>query len=205
MKGIKWESEEAIEFNDALYEKINYLAIKASMNLAKEKGRYPLFEGSEWQSGTFFTRRGYDSPQWNNLAMEVAKNGMRNGYLLAIAPTGSTSIIAGSTASIDPVYELVSYEEKTTYKIANPAPDLSSQTVWYYKNAFHLDQQWSIKQAAARQRHVDQGQSFNFYVRPDIPTKDFLNSHFEAWRSGMKTTYYVRSRAVEVAECEACM
>jgi len=204
-KEIKWESEEAIQYNDRLYEKINYLAIRASMELAREKGAYPLFEGSEWENGNFFTQRSYDSSEWKQLAADVAENGLRNGYLFAVAPTGSTSIIAGSTPSIDPVYELISYEEKTTYKVANPAPDLSPQTIWYYKTAFHIDSHWSIRQAAARQRHIDQGQSFNFYVRPDIHAKEFLNLHMEAWKNGLKTTYYVRSRAVEMDECEACM
>ncbi|MED4728228.1 ribonucleoside-diphosphate reductase subunit alpha [Aneurinibacillus migulanus] len=204
-KGIKWESEEAVAYNGSLYERINYLAIQASMELAKEKGAYPLFAGSEWESGVFFTQREYDTEEWKQLAADVAENGMRNGYLFAIAPTGSTSIIAGSTASIDPVYELISYEEKTTYKIANPAPDLSPQTIWHYKTAFHIDPHWSIRQAAVRQRHIDQGQSFNFYVRPDIHARDFLQLHISAWKNGLKTTYYVRSRAVEMDECESCM
>ncbi|GED17035.1 ribonucleoside-diphosphate reductase subunit alpha [Aneurinibacillus migulanus] len=204
-KGIKWESEEAVAYNGSLYERINYLAIQASMELAKEKGAYPLFAGSEWESGVFFTQREYDTEEWKQLAADVAENGMRNGYLFAIAPTGSTSIIAGSTASIDPVYELISYEEKTTYKIANPAPDLSPQTIWHYKTAFHIDPHWSIQQAAVRQRHIDQGQSFNFYVRPDIHARDFLQLHISAWKNGLKTTYYVRSRAVEMDECESCM
>lgn len=204
-KGIKWESEEAVAYNGSLYERINYLAIQASMELAKEKEAYPLFAGSEWESGVFFTQREYDTEEWKQLAADVAENGMRNGYLFAIAPTGSTSIIAGSTASIDPVYELISYEEKTTYKIANPAPDLSPQTIWHYKTAFHIDPHWSIRQAAVRQRHIDQGQSFNFYVRPDIHARDFLQLHISAWKNGLKTTYYVRSRAVEMDECESCM
>lgn len=201
---IRWESEEAVRFNDRLFERINYLVIRASLELAKEKGAYPLFSGSEWENGEYFVRRRYDSPEWKELAKEVAVCGIRNGYLMAIAPTGSTSLIAGSTASVDPVFEPVAYEEKTTYKIANPAPDLSSRTLWYYKGAYHLDQHWSIKQAAARQRHLDQGQSINLYVRPDIHARDLLRLHMEAWKQGLKTTYYIRSRAIEIHQCEAC-
>ncbi|MFT9846726.1 ribonucleoside-diphosphate reductase subunit alpha [Aneurinibacillus sp. REN35] len=205
LEGIKWESEEAVQYNDRLYERINFLTIRASLELAKEKGAYSLFADSEWESGDFFARREYCTEEWRQLAAEVKQHGLRNGYLFAVAPTGSTSIIAGSTASIDPVYDLISYEEKTTYKIANPAPDLSPQTIWHYKSAFHIDPHFSIRQAAVRQRHIDQGQSFNFYVRPDIHARDFLALHLEAWRHGLKTTYYVRSRAVELDECEACM
>lgn len=95
---------------------------------------------------------------------------------------------------------LLSYEEKTTYKIANPAPDLSEKTSPYYQTAFQVDQHASINMAAARQRHVDQGQSFNFYVRPDIKATEFLELHLHAWRAGMKSTYYVRSRALTIEE-----
>lgn len=214
LEGIRWESDEAVAYNDALYEKINYLLIKSSMELAKEKGRYPKFAGSDWENGKYFSFRGYTdgsregkfvtTEQWKELAELVRENGVRNAWMFAIAPNGSTSIIAGSTASIDPLYELLSYEEKTTYKIANPAPDLSEKTIWYYKTAFLVDQHASINMAAARQRHVDQGQSFNFYVRPDIKASEFLDLHLHAWKAGLKSTYYVRSRALTIEECESC-
>ncbi|WP_339181582.1 ribonucleoside-diphosphate reductase subunit alpha [Paenibacillus sp. FSL H8-0317] len=210
LEGIHWESDEAVAYNDNLYEKINYLLVKSSMELSKEKGHYPKFKGSDWESGHYFDQREYTSgervgefvttEQWKELQAEVRQNGVRNAWLFAIAPNGSTSIIAGSTASIDPLYELLSYEEKTTYKIANPAPDLSEKTSPYYQTAFQVDQHASINMAAARQRHVDQGQSFNFYVRPDIKATEFLELHLHAWRAGMKSTYYVRSRALTIEE-----
>ncbi|WP_068782855.1 ribonucleoside-diphosphate reductase subunit alpha [Paenibacillus phocaensis] len=214
LEGIRWESKEAVAYNDALYEKINYLLVKSSMELAKEKGKYPKFAGSDWETGHYFEARNYTdgtregkyvtTEQWRELQKEVRENGVRNAWMFAIAPNGSTSIIAGSTASIDPLYELLSYEEKTTYKIANPAPDLSEKTIWYYKTAFLIDQHWSIDMAGARQRHVDQGQSFNLYVRPDIKATEFLELHLHAWKAGLKSTYYVRSRALTIEECESC-
>ncbi|WP_091011806.1 ribonucleoside-diphosphate reductase subunit alpha [Paenibacillus amylolyticus] len=208
LKGIHWGSDEAVTYNDNLYEKINYLLVKSSMELSKEKGHYPKFKGSDWDTGEYFVKRDYVSgeqegkyittEQWKELQAEVQQNGVRNAWMFAIAPNGSTSIIAGSTASIDPLYELISYEEKTTYKIANPAPDLSEKTSPYYQTAFTVDQHASVNMASARQRHVDQGQSFNFYVRPDIKATDFLELHLHAWRAGMKSTYYVRSRALTI-------
>lgn len=214
LEGIRWESEEAVQYNDALYEKINYLLIRSSMELAIEKGRYSKFTGSDWDTGHYFTSRGYvdgsregkfvTTEQWKELMGQVHENGVRNAWMFAIAPNGSTSIIAGSTASIDPLYELLSYEEKTTYKVANPAPDLSEKTIWYYKTAFMIDQHWSINMASARQRHIDQAQSFNLYVRPDIKATEFLDLHLHAWKAGIKTTYYVRSRALTIEECESC-
>ncbi|AKM18220.1 Ribonucleoside-diphosphate reductase subunit alpha [Geobacillus sp. 12AMOR1] len=207
LKGIRWESEEAVRYADELYETIAYLAIQASMELAKEKGSYPAFPGSDWQTGAYFERRGYESHgelDWDRLKQDVARYGMRNGYVMAVAPNASTSIIAGSTASIDPIFLKVYAEEKKDYKIPVTVPDLNEQTTWYYKSAYHIDQRWSIKQNAARQRHVDQAISFNFYVMNTIKAKELLDLHLTAWKSGLKTTYYVRSTSGTIDECDSC-
>ncbi|AMQ19929.1 ribonucleoside-diphosphate reductase subunit alpha [Geobacillus sp. JS12] len=207
LKGIRWESEEAVRYADELYETIAYLAIQASMELAKEKGSYPAFPGSDWQTGAYFERRGYESHgelDWDRLKQDVARYGMRNGYIMAIAPNASTSIIAGSTASIDPIFLKVYAEEKKDYKIPVTVPDLNEQTTWYYKSAYHIDQRWSIKQNAARQRHIDQAISFNFYVMNTIKAKELLDLHLTAWKSGLKTTYYVRSTSGTIDECDSC-
>ncbi|AMX84302.1 ribonucleotide-diphosphate reductase subunit alpha [Geobacillus subterraneus] len=207
LKGIRWESDEAVRYADELYETIAYLAIQASMELAKEKGSYPAFPGSDWQTGAYFERRGYESHgelDWDRLKQDVARYGMRNGYIMAIAPNTSTSIIAGSTASIDPIFLKVYAEEKKDYKIPVTVPDLNEQTTWYYKSAYHIDQRWSIKQNAARQRHIDQAISFNFYVMNTIKAKELLDLHLTAWKSGLKTTYYVRSTSGTIDECDSC-
>lgn len=206
LKGIHWESEEAVQFADKLYEDIAYYAIKSSMELAEEKGAYSQFSGSEWETGRYFTRKGYSSERWVNLQQNVAQNGIRNGWLMAIAPNSSTAKIGGSTDGIDPIYSVEYAEEKKNFKFKVTAPDLDHITYNYYRRVRHeLDQVWSIKQNAARQRHVDQGISFNLYVRHDIKAKDLLHLHLEAWKNGLKTTYYVRSTSqAEIEECEAC-
>ncbi|MBT2642725.1 ribonucleoside-diphosphate reductase subunit alpha [Bacillus sp. ISL-41] len=205
LKGIKWESEEAVEYCDSLYETIAYLTISASLELAKEKGVYPYFQGSDWSTGQFFEKRQYVGERWGKLAEEVKQYGIRNGYLMAVAPNSSTSILAGSTASIDPIFRLEYSEEKKDYKIPVTAPDLSAETMWFYKTAYNLDQHWSIRQNARRQRHIDQSISFNFYVTNTIKAKALLELHMDAWKSGLKTTYYVRSTSSsEFDECESC-
>ena len=205
LQNIQWESNEAVDYADKLYEKIAYLTIKASMKLAAEKGSYPLYEGSEWQSGVYFENKNYDSKEWRELRIEVATNGMRNGYLMAIAPNSSTSIIAGSTASIDPVFKPFYHEEKKDYKLPVVAPDLNHNTYDVYRrSAYIVDQRWSIKQNAARQRHIDQAISFNIYVPNSIRASVLLELHLQAWKSGMKTTYYTRSTATDIEECEWC-
>ena len=205
LKNIQWESDEAVDYADELYEKIAYLTISASMELSKEKGAYPLFEGSDWQTGDYFENKGYDSKEWRELRVEVATNGMRNGYLMAVAPNSSTSVIAGSTASIDPIFKPFFHEEKKDYKLPTVAPDLDHNTYDIYRrSAYIVDQRWSVKQNAARQRHIDQAISFNIYVPNTIRASVLLDLHVQAWKSGMKTTYYTRSSATDIAECEWC-
>ena len=205
LKNIQWESDQAVEFADELYEKIAFLTISASMALSKEKGAYPLFEGSDWQTGDYFENKGYDSKEWRELQIEVASNGMRNGYLMAVAPNSSTSVIAGSTASIDPIFKPFFHEEKKDYKLPTVAPDLNHNTYDIYRrSAYIVDQRWSVKQNAARQRHIDQAISFNIYVPNTIRASVLLDLHVQAWKSGMKTSYYTRSSATDIVECEWC-
>ncbi|UCZ55143.1 ribonucleoside-diphosphate reductase subunit alpha [Bacillus shivajii] len=204
LKQIKWESNEAISYADKLYEDIAYYTVKASAKLAKEKGAYSVFEGSDWHKGTYFQGERYDTSRWQELKEYVKQAGLRNGYLMAVAPNASTSIIAGSTASIDPIFNKEYAEEKKNYKIPVTAPDLSSETTWYYKPAHLIDQLWSIKQNAARQKHIDQAVSFNLYVEHTIKAKDLLNLHLTAWQEGLKTTYYVRSTSSDLEDCESC-
>ncbi|ASN07148.1 ribonucleoside-diphosphate reductase subunit alpha [Virgibacillus necropolis] len=209
LKRMKWESEESIEFADSLYEKIAYLTIQASMDLAKEKEPYPLFSGSEWDTGKYFERKGYlnqaeSNFDWNKLQEDVQENGIRNSYLMAVAPNSSTSLIAGSSASIDPIFRKFYSEEKKDFKIPVTAPDLSAETTWYYKSAYMIDQKWSVAQNAARQKHIDQGISFNIYVPNGVQARELLEIHLLAWQSGFKTTYYLRSTSSDIEECESC-
>ena len=204
-KGIHWDDPAAEAFSDTLYERINSLAIQASMALAKEKGTYPAFAGSDWHSGAYFRERGYNDARWLDLAAQVAVNGLRNGWLLAVAPNMSTAQIAGSTASIDPIYSAFYYEEKKDYRRPVAAPGLSLDTWPYYeKGAYKVDQFASVRQNARRQRHVDQAISFNLYVPSTIRASTLLELHMSAWREGIKTTYYVRSNDIDIAECEWC-
>ncbi|WP_010531458.1 ribonucleoside-diphosphate reductase subunit alpha [Lentibacillus jeotgali] len=204
-ENIGWESEEAVDYADELYEQIAYLTIKTSMELSREKGSYPAFAGSKWQTGQYFCDKGYTGEKWDDLKRDVMEQGIRNGYLMAVAPNSSTSMIAYSTASIDPVFKPFYFEEKKDFKIAVTAPELDHNTYGIYRrSAYILDQRWSVRQNAARQKHIDQSISFNFYVPNTIKASVLLDLHLQAWKEGLKTTYYVRSTANDVEECEWC-
>lgn len=205
LKNIEWETEEAVTYADELYEKIAYYTIKASANLAREKGAYPYFEGSKWSTGEYFEQKGYSDEKWQDLKEEIRQSGIRNSYLMAVAPNSSTSMIAGSTASIDPVFKPFYSEEKKDFRIPVTAPDLDHNTYHIYRrSAYILDQRWSVKQNAARQKHIDQSISFNLYVPNTIRASILLDLHLQAWSSGLKTTYYVRSTSSDIEECEWC-
>ena len=202
--GMSFESEEHLQFVDELYEKINYMTLEASCDLAQEKGSYAYFQGSDFQNGQYFKKRHYTHQKWQELQSKIANNGLRNGYLLAIAPTSSTSIIAGTTAAVDPIMKKFFLEEKKGSMITRVAPDLDMKTFWLYKNAHYIDQTWIVKAAGIRQRHIDQSQSVNLYITNDFTFRKVLDLYILAWQLGVKTLYYVRSQSLEVDECESC-
>ncbi len=202
---IRWTDSEAHkEFVDRVYEDINYYAIKASMEIAKEKGSYDKFEGSDWDNGDYFSQRGYESQRWEELKKEVHENGLRNGYLLAVAPTGSTSIISGTSAGVDPIMSRYFLEEKKGSIVPRVAPGLTTKTFWLYENAHDIDQNISMEMAGVRQRHIDQAQSVNIYITNDYTMRQILNIYIKAWESQVKSIYYVRGKSLEVEECDSC-
>ena len=224
---IEWGSDEHLEKIDEVMEMVSYNAIKASSNLAIEKGCYPDFEGSNWSKGIFpidlaneeakkLTTRGgifgyiYD---WDKLREKVKKNGMRNGYLMAIAPTSSISILVGTTQAIEPIYKRKWFEENLSGLIPVCAPNISPNTWQYYTPAYDLDQKLLIKAGAIRQKWIDQGQSLNIFVKLENASGRYLHQIYTlAWRLGLKSTYYLRSQSPEserdiadrTGECLSC-
>jgi len=211
---IFWGSEEHFKLIDEVFEGISYWAIKTSASLAKEKGIYPEFEGSRWSKGILpidtaneeakklverdlFSAMQYD---WEGLRKEV-KKGMRNGYLMAIAPTSSISILTGTTQTIEPVYKRKWYEENLSGLIPVVVPNLSAETYMFYTPAYELDQIVLVKAAAIRQKWVDQGQSLNIFITTDKASGRYLNEiYMLGWKLGLKSFYYLRSQSPEVKE-----
>ena len=196
--------EDHLKWADDLYERINFHAVTASMEIAKEKGSYDFFEGSDWENGNYFDLREYKDAKWNKLREDVKANGLRNGYIMAIAPTGSTSIIAATSAGVDPVMNRYFLEEKKGSILPRVAPDLTPQSFWLYENAHELDQNFVIEAAAIRQRHIDQAQSINFYITTDFTMRKILNLYIKAAKEKLKSVYYVRSKSLEVEDCDYC-
>ena len=118
--GISYASAEGVEFADRSMEAISYFAIMASSRLAEERGTYKSYEGSKWDRGLLpidtvsilQEERGVEiqmddeaSMDWAPVREHVAKHGMRNSNVMAIAPTATISTIIGVTQSIEPTYK----------------------------------------------------------------------------------------------------
>lgn len=224
---IVWGSQEHFDKVDEVMESVSYNAILASSNLAVEKGSYAEYEGSKWSRGilpmdhataevqNLVDRGGLFAPnyEWDQLRETIKRQGMRNGYLMAIAPTSSISILTGTTQTIEPIYKRKWFEENLSGLIPVVAPKLSPETWSYYTPAYDLDQTILVKAAAIRQKWIDQGQSLNIFITLDRASGKYLNDiYMLAWKLGLKSTYYLRSQSPEQKqdtadrsmECEGC-
>ena len=167
---------------------------------------------------------------WDGLRERVKSVGMRNSNTLAIAPTATISNICGVTQSIEPAYQnlFVKSNMSGDFTVVNAAlvRDLKARNLWdaamisdlkyfdgslgsidrvpdelrrLYATAFEIEPTWLIQAAARRQKWIDQAQSLNLYVaQPSGKKLDLL--YREAWRSGLKTTYYLRSHSATHVE-----
>lgn len=226
-QGIAWGSQEHFDKIDEVLEAVSYNAINASSDLASEKGAYPEFGGSKWSRGIFpmdhasadvlnLVDRGglfASAYEWDDLREKVKKQGMRNGYLMAVAPTSSISILTGTTQAIEPVYKRKWYEENLSGLIPVVVPNLNPDNWAYYTPAYDLDQTILIKAGAIRQKWIDQGQSLNIFITLDKASGKYLNEiYMLAWKLGLKSTYYLRSQSPEAIsdvedrsmECVGC-
>jgi ribonucleoside-diphosphate reductase alpha chain len=226
---IEWGSDEHLKKIDHIMEAVSYNAIKTSSELAIEKGSYDDFDGSNWSKGIFPIDLAKEESKmltnqdglfdyhydWNALKEKVKKDKMRNGYLMAVAPTSSISILVGTTQAIEPVYKRKWFEENLSGMIPVVVPNLSPNTWNYYTPAYDLDQRIIIKAAAVRQKWIDQGQSTNIFITLDKASGRYLHEIYSlAWKLGLKSTYYLRSQSPESVnqadvadrsiECEGC-
>jgi len=214
--GIFYNSDKAVSFIRELEEMIMAFSIEASALLGEEKGSYKVFEGSEWNTGEWIEKRkgSMVTDIWERYGIkDKAMKAMRNAWLRAIAPTGSTSVLAGSTAGIDPLYDIIFKEGKKNFLLPVVVPSLNEMTYWFFAPVHKMDYEgnsdlgfmWSVLHNEVRQVWVDQASSFNIYVSDEIGGRDFLTIHMEIWDKGIKTSYYTRNHDADKAdECFAC-
>ena len=211
-----------------LFEEIGYHCTQASMELAKERGAYPAFAGSEWSQGKligakpveWFLQNAQHKERWQQLALDIQQFGIRNSHICAIAPNTSSSLVQGCTASILPVYSRFFYDKwaKGTVPIA---PPFINEGLWFYQENKNILQQKVVLAVATMQQWIDTGISmeliFNlnqgvyFPEEPEraLKAKDIFETLILAWQEGCKAIYYVRTVQKDNFKesdetCEAC-
>src|SRR3990167_8887855 len=146
---IPYSSDMAVEFADRSMEYISYFAIKASNELAKERGSYASFEGSLWSKGILpidslellqKERKQYlqlnkeKNLDWETLRIAIRTTGMRNSNTMAIAPTATISNICGVAQSIEPTYQNLYVKSNLSgeFTVINPylVTDLKALNLW---------------------------------------------------------------------------
>ena len=195
-----------------LFEEVGYWCTYASMELAKTRGAYAAFKGSEWSKGkligakplAWFLTNARDKDRWQTLAENIQATGIRNSHITAIAPNTSSSLVQGCTASVLPVYSKFFYDKwaKGTVPIA---PPFVQDYFWYYHENKTLAQKKVVKAIATIQQWIDTGISmellFNlnqgvyFPEQPErcLKAKDIFETLIMAWEEGCKAIYYIRT------------
>jgi ribonucleoside-diphosphate reductase alpha chain len=121
--------------------------------------------------------------------------GERFSYHMAIAPNSTSGVFAGTTNSGEPVYNVVWKENTNLGTCFFTAPNLNSENLEYYKNAYEIPVEKQIDVVAAKQKYVDMGISFNIYLDPNnLKASRIVEILRYAWQKGLKTAYYFRSQ-----------
>jgi ribonucleoside-diphosphate reductase alpha chain len=241
--GFSYESEEAYDLIDEIMEHVSYAAIDESANLAVERGSYPNFEGSGWSKGMVpidtialtEADRGIEIKvnrktrlDWDALRAKV-KGGMRNATLMAIAPTASIGLVAGTTPGFDPQFSQIFSRSTSNGKFLevnrNLVAELQKRGIWdatkesilrsqgdiqgiaaipdevkaTYKTSFQLSPYAFLEVAARAQKWIDQAISRNMYLETR-DLGDMMDIYFAAWEKGVKTTYYLHMKPRHQAE-----
>lgn len=201
MLGLHYDSDEARKFAAHITEVMRDTAYTTSIQLAKEKGAFPLFDADKYLSSGAFTKR---LP--NKIREDIRSYGIRNSHLLSIAPTGTVSLAFADNASagVEPpfswsyqrkkrmpdgsskVYDVLDYSYKV-WKEQHSTESLPSS----YVTALELPAIAHEKMVAAITPFIDTSTSKTINVPVDYPYEDFKNIYMEAWKDGLKgiTTY----------------
>lgn len=241
--GWSYESEQAYDLMDRVMEFVSWHAIDASADLARERGAYQNFAGSRWSEGLvpvdsldlLEADRGVkvevDRTQrldWNSLRAKV-KGGIRNSTLMAIAPTASIGLVAGTTPGLDPQFSQIFSRATSAGKFLevnrNLVEDLRARGLWeslredllrhqgdlskvegapadlveIYRTSFQLSPYAFLNVAARAQKWIDQAISRNIYLA-SRDVGEMIDLYSAAWKMGVKTTYYLHMMPRHTAE-----
>ncbi|CAI8327996.1 MAG: Ribonucleoside-diphosphate reductase 1 subunit alpha [Puniceicoccaceae bacterium MED-G32] len=237
-KNIAFASQAAVEFNDEFMEAIAYYAYEASSDLAEEFGTYSSYKGSKWDRGIMpqdsidllEQERGIEinvpragKMDWKPLRERIAKQGMRNSNVLAIAPTATISNIMGTTPCIEPTYKNLFVKSNLSgdFIVLNSSlvKDLKAEGLWnqemadqlkYFDGELdsvenipdHLREKYKTAFTIDYQYFIDAASRRQKWIDqaqsvnlflPEPDIKVLSHMYRDAWHKGLKTTYYLRT------------
>lgn len=226
--GLPFDSEEAQEISARIQEEIYYAALDTSCALAEKHGTHDNFKDTRAAAGDLqFDLWGVEpkiTDRWVELKKKIAKHGLRNSLVIAIAPTATIASISGCYEAIEPQVSnlfkretlsgeflqinkylvrdlkkmgLWTEEVRNKIKLAEGSvqgiDEIPANLKMIYRTVWEIPQKELINMAAQRGAFIDQSQSLNLFM--ENPTIGKLSSmYMYAWKSGIKTTYYMRSR-----------
>ena len=231
--GIDYESEEAKDLTNALFNYIRYYTLLSSMEISKERGKFIGFEKSEYAKGktlekyykgtldlSIKTDKVKDilsnmdihiptKDDWYWLNEEIMKNGIYNAYQLCVAPNQSSAYIMEATPSVQPVSNIVEVRDYGFSQAIYPMPYLTNENKHLYKNAYEVDQKKMLDLMAVIQEHIDQAISIVINVKSSTTLKERAGIITYAWQKGIKSLYYWRTRKQSIMAdkepiCESC-
>ena len=188
---------------ERIFECVSYNTLKSSIELAKEKGSFSLFEESCFKNGIFLGKTGEELSKesvnqydWTSL-LEDAKKGVRNAMLMAVAPNTSTSLLCGSSASYLPVFNKFNYETLADMNVP-VVPKYLKDRFWYYKESINIPVKDIINLTNQVTKWVDTGISMELVITPQKDNiKDLSQSLISSFNSNLKTVYYNRTIDLE--------
>jgi len=218
---VMFDSVDAVGYVDGLFEKYAYRTIRASVDLAKVRWKYELFDGSEWSKWIIMWKNKQrfennsklenqsdsilNKKNWSDLIDDMMKFGTRFGYHLSPAPNTSTANVVGTTAGVLPIYKKYFVYTDAVAPSVNVAPRLDKTNQRYYKEYVNSRMPAIIDVVSTIQKRIDQAISFERIINPaDTSPKDLYDYYFYGRKKWLKTVYYVRSMSLEAKECVSC-
>ena len=213
-------------FVNKLFARVAGLAYKTSALLAKDRGHYPYYTGSQFNKGIFLGRKidniiaelqeaGFDDEAkiWADVRQLNILHGLRNGSVLSYPPPTTTSLGQGVSAGVTPVYQKAYMDKNMISTSVVVAPEVMTDNVWYYVEQRTLNQAELMTVVGEMQKWVDQAISFELnwdHENKQVRIQDYDDVMMTAWRSGCKTIYYQRhilpnaQKEIEKEVCAGC-
>jgi len=201
---IRYDSEEAFDFIDEFFNRFKCVAYDASVELAKEKGAFPLFDAEKHLSMPFIRALPVE------LREKIARFGLRNVAILTVPPVGSGSVLAGVSSGIEPIFAF-SYTRrseslsKKEFKVYHPLVEeymrrfnlkSEAEVPPYFVEAHRINPEFRVKMQGTIQKHIDSAISSTVNLPSDITVEEVEKIYMLAWKSGCKgiTVYREGSR-----------